>query len=316
MSEINICNVNVGLELAPYNNLKSKLVQKHAFSSFNTTCKPITCLSVYSVWSSYSHYLVSDLAGVSQRRWAGGWGYRSLNFLPASAGLGLSHARAEIDLPVGRVVHSWRRHGGVQCGKAAQGRAMRLECGKHGGVIVAVDFASFGAPRGICGAFEVDSSCHASTAANIIAEQCLGRSSCEIQADPQAFTVGPGMPSSWCDMLNQPGSSARLWAQVQCSALPILDVHVEVPLASTAQVVLPVRSVIGMDSGRDEVVVTDSISGTVLFPVDADGPVHSPDVVDVLPMTAVAGMDHAKRKIVTISIGSGVYDLSMSSIQL
>lgn len=264
------------------------------------------------MWSSYSHYLVSDLAGVSQRRWAGGWGYRALTFLPASSGLGLSHARAELELSVGRVVHEWRRHGGVQCGKAAEDRAMRLECGERGGVIIAVDFASFGAPRGVCGAFEAEPSCHAAVTTDVVARACLGQNSCEIRAEAEAFAVTPGVSAGWCSTLHHPGASARLWAQVRCSAPPMLSVRVEVPLASTAKVVLPVSAVAGEGGAHGSVRVVEDKSRAVLYPDGVHG--RGSSAVDVTPVTASADSDHAGRAVVSVGMGSGAYELSMASI--
>ena len=149
-------------------------------------------------------------------------------------------------------------------------------------------------------------------------KECLGKNSCEIQAEEQTFAVTPGVSPAWCSMLHRPGASARLWAQVQCSASPTLSVRAEVPLASTAQVVLPIAAVLGAESARSSVVVIEDISRAVLYPSDAGnargGHTPDPNSVDVTPLTAVSDTDHAGRSIVYVDMGSGVYELSMSSI--
>ena len=281
----------------------------------------------HHMWSSYSHYLISDLAGISQHKRAGGWGYKHLNFLPASSGLGLSHARASLALPVGRVVHEWRRHGGVQCAKASEGRPLRLDCGAAGGSIVSVEFASFGAPAGACGAFKlapaVPASCHAPATASVLAALCVGKPSCEVAADAATFLqeeteVNAFREHSCAGVLDRLGASAWLWAQVRCSAPPALQVHVEVPLASSADVQFPYESVFNSvegapaaEHGPRGVLITERSTDAVLFGREdgsyGDGAKHFAS-----PVAAVATKDHAGRGVVVLSVGSGRYDLLMT----
>jgi hypothetical protein len=55
---------------------------------------------------------------------------------PAAGGAqDVSWAVASIETARGTVRHSWRREGGAQCGKAARGDSVTLDCGASGGVI-------------------------------------------------------------------------------------------------------------------------------------------------------------------------------------
>lgn len=291
----------------------------------------------HHMWSSYSHYLVSGLAGISQntRSASGvGGGYRSVRFFPASSGLGLSHARAELELPIGRVAHEWRRHGGTQCGKAAEGRPMRLDCGSGGGTITSIDFASFGAPEGICGAFTLSPrSCHAPATTHVLEERCLGRQFCQVTADAVEFLLGDDDEAfrtvKCAGLLDAAGASARLYAQATCSAPPSLHVRVEVPLASAGTVHLRPPQELGAarppaqlhggaasfdrregERGQawlEQVLLTERESGAVIF---NRGKVHKTANASII---ATAATDDAGRDIIQVAVGSGTYNLLMTS---
>ena len=53
----------------------------------------------------------------------------------------------------------------------------------HPAIFTAVAFASYGTPKGKCGAFEVDSGCDEKGAMAAVAALCVGKSSCTITAD-------------------------------------------------------------------------------------------------------------------------------------
>lgn len=85
----------------------------------------------------------------------------------------------------------WRRHGGIQCGKAPENMSTRnpflpshpeltLSCGTYGGVITKVDFASFGLPTGMCGGFGINATCHASNTTAGVSSLCMGKATCSI----------------------------------------------------------------------------------------------------------------------------------------
>merc|ERR1711871_917185 len=135
------------------------------------------------MWSSYSAYLVRSLAGISHR-YNSANGLVEIDLRPSSA-YELSGANSTMHLPQGDVVLTWRRSGGMQVTKVAAGDLARLSCGETGGHIDAIDFASFGRPRG--GAFydgvAVDPSCHVPTSLDVARSACVGKASCELRAD-------------------------------------------------------------------------------------------------------------------------------------
>jgi hypothetical protein len=229
---------------------------------------------------------------------------------------------------------------------------------RQGGIISAVTFASFGAPEGVCGAFELSArnpACHAPASVGVLEQLCLGKPSCELTADAATFLLPParypdggdsqsyggggegGISSfkaaSCAGVLDGPGASARLWAQVQCSAPPLLQLEVQVPLASVATVHLRApsedtdenegiyataslpdprrrRRRSNRDRGVDErdgrawlqsVVVTEHESGDVIF---AQGQAMNAST------TAAVAMDRAGRQIIQVTLGSGTTTLS------
>ena len=58
-----------------------------------------------------------------------------------------------------------------------------LDCGADGGVIAAVDFASFGRPSGNCGGYAVEPSCHAAGSAAAVEALCVGQRACVVPMD-------------------------------------------------------------------------------------------------------------------------------------
>lgn len=57
----------------------------------------------------------------------------------------------------------------------------------EGQVISAIDFASYGTPKGSCGSYVYDSACHAPATMDIIQDTCVGLKSCEITAINSIF---------------------------------------------------------------------------------------------------------------------------------
>jgi len=97
----------------------------------------------HHMYSSFSAYLVTSVAGVRQA--AGSEGFRHLELRP-SAARALHGASATLDLASGEARFEWARSGGSQYDKVAEGDVAELTCGPHGGVMTAVEFASFGTP--------------------------------------------------------------------------------------------------------------------------------------------------------------------------
>jgi hypothetical protein len=90
----------------------------------------------------------------------------------------------------------------VQCATATEWNAALLAC-EAGEVISEVEFASYGTPSGMCGAF-VRGECAADFKVEEIFEECFNHNACVIVADANHF----GDPC--------PGKDKRLAAQVRC----------------------------------------------------------------------------------------------------
>eukprot|EP01047_Picozoa_sp_COSAG01_P082721 COSAG01_NODE_17012_length_1185_cov_0.774401_1_plen_383_part_00 len=64
------------------------------------------------------------------------------------------------------------------CGEAIEGVAAVVHC-QAGTVITHINFASYGTPHGVCGAYATDASCHAAKSEHNVQEMCLGKERCE-----------------------------------------------------------------------------------------------------------------------------------------
>jgi hypothetical protein len=123
--------------------------------------------------------------------------------------------------------HPWTRYSvleleppmknGVAC--AAQfsrtpvGRVLSLDCGAGGGgVIEAIEFASYGQPSGRCdeGSLTINRSCHGVNSHSMIAKMCVGKLRCIMTVPSPANALEFGLPSS-C------GGPVFLAASARCS---------------------------------------------------------------------------------------------------
>ena len=75
------------------------------------------------------------------------------------------------------------------CLQLAAGETGQLACSTPDHVITGVNFASFGRPRGHCGAFALDHDCHTLSSYEQIVDQCVGRRSCRVAATNAAFAT-------------------------------------------------------------------------------------------------------------------------------
>ena len=66
-------------------------------------------------------------------------------------------------------------------GQAPASEVAELSCGRNGGMIKAVRFASWGTPFGSCGSFGADDNC-AVPAERLVERLCLGRSNCTLDS--------------------------------------------------------------------------------------------------------------------------------------
>jgi len=182
----------------------------------------------HHMWSSVSSYIVEKVAGLAHE-FVGG--VSTLTMAPASSSM--SAASASLDLENGLASLSWRRHGGVQCFTASEGQALTLDCGAEGGVISSIDFASYGTPEGMCGAYERNERCHSQASAPAVATSCVGKQSCSIKINAATFEQLTCAPRA---------HSHRLHLQLRCSVTePSLEVKTSVPAGSAASVRLPKR---------------------------------------------------------------------------
>jgi hypothetical protein len=88
------------------------------------------------------------------------------------------------------------------CGSANEEGTASITCSS--GVITSIDFASYGTPTGICGAYSV-SGCNAVTSTNVVYRACINRASCSVNANNVVF----GDPC--------PNTGKRLYIQVTCT---------------------------------------------------------------------------------------------------
>lgn len=93
----------------------------------------------------------------------------------------------------------------LQCHNVGVDSEIRLSCERGGGVINAIQFASFGTPAGTCGSFST-STCNAANTTDIITKLCLNQRTCIIPSTTALF--GSPCPSS--------AASYRLAVQVIC----------------------------------------------------------------------------------------------------
>ena len=109
----------------------------------------------------------------------------------------LHFVTADVNTYQGRVASSWRvfprtRRAGAAsaasslCGSVDAntygGAAASLNLSCAAGRIAAVAFASYGEPSGTCGNFSLDARCHHANSRSVVAELCVGKRSCVIDA--------------------------------------------------------------------------------------------------------------------------------------
>jgi len=239
------------------------------------------------MWSSYSKYVVQRLGGLAHDG-----ATKEALMTPAST-LGLSAANITLALAHGSASLHWRRHGGTQCAKIAAGHAATLDCGASGGVISAVNFASFGTPTGVCGAFEAHPQCDsAASSVTKLTKLCVGKKRCEI---PVADAATFGHPGTGCSTR---GGEAWFTAEVQCSAPVQVHTSVTLPIGSTGTVVFPLELYGSSDA-------TISEAGAALN-IGAGGA-----AIDGIHGVR-RGVDHANRAVLFAEVGAGTFEFVVS----
>ncbi len=235
----------------------------------------------HHMWSSYSHYLVSEIGGMAHAA------DLALRLAPATT-RGLSSATVSLALPHGVATHAWRRHGGAQCAKVAAGLTLALDCGAAGGVIEQVVFASFGQPSGVCGALRpAENGCHAPASEAALRALCVGRARCELDLAREVAAGKLALPAS-CPASAR-GGEAWFWAEARCSVPSQVHSHVELPVGMTAMLRLP-HGLHGIDRP------------VVLERGQAQRRVER-------------ALDHAGRAVVDVALGSGTWDVVLKQAQ-
>ena len=73
-----------------------------------------------------------------------------------------------------------------QCADVGVGSAVHLSCARGGGVISAVEFASFGVASGVCLSY-ANTSCSAAGSQDVVRQRCIGQQNCSLDASTDVF---------------------------------------------------------------------------------------------------------------------------------
>ena len=180
-----------------------------------------------------------------------------------------------------------------------------------GGIIKAIDFASWGTPTGrSCapGGFEASKACNSRTAAASIAAQCIGRSAC-IVSDSVAALGEPCLDVAKRLALVVSGCVGNASTNVPPPPPPLppsssllFTYAVEIPTGATAEVFLPAmgRGAGNVTAGDTNAVGAGGESGT--FWVDGQ---YLPGVPGVIS-AAVSATSPDEQELVVV-VGSGAY---------
>ena len=210
----------------------------------------------HHMFSSISGWMKTDMVGLSQA--PGTSGFRDIHFRPAPS-LELSEASVSLQQPR-LVAFSWRRSGGLQCGKVAEDRSKnRPGLPEHGGLflsceeegeILKVEFASFGTPTGQCG-FHREGSCHARNSREVVERFCLGKSECVVPSDADFWgNLCPGVESRWLTVTVQCGRES-----VPDYIYSSLTVDLRIPVGGRGTVFIPAYGKSGLQVRADDELV-------------------------------------------------------------
>jgi hypothetical protein len=120
-----------------------------------------------------------------------------------------------------------------QCADVGVGSAVHLSCARGGGVISAVEFASFGVSSGVCLSY-ANTSCSAAGTQDIISKRCIGQQNCSVPATADIF--GDPCPDRKADyrlavqIACDPPQNNTYWSQA--ADTHHLHQHYAMPLAS------------------------------------------------------------------------------------
>lgn len=258
----------------------------------------------HHMFSSISAWLVRSIGGFRDFT-CGGDARPPLRLAPAAA-LGVAWANTSTTLPCGRARLAYRRHGGVQCTTVPEGRSSAhpgapvvadavLDCGAAGGVIQAVEFASFGRPSGHCGgALTANASCHHPDSLGRVAERCVGRQSCRL----------PSHAGFWGTAGCDPALLRHLQARVRCSRPASLAVEVALPVGARAVLALPWVAPAAAGAGEPRPRLRE---GGLPVAVGGASPAADTGVVSARLLPAGSGGPGYADGVVEVEVGSGEY---------
>jgi len=186
------------------------------------------------MFGSVGDWFYKALAGIDHP--AGDVGYAQITIAPQVVG-DLLAVDATFMTGKGNISVSWQKQGGdMICGSAPEGYVVSLDCSSIGseGVIEEITFASYGTPRGTCGAYGYNTSCHATASKKSVEFQCLGKKSCSFLAN--ADILG----DVECGEVT-PLHLKKVHVQAKCSvaASTSFSLKTSIPVGSTATVTLP-----------------------------------------------------------------------------
>jgi len=113
----------------------------------------------------------------------------------------------------------------TSCAVANEGEEIVFDCG--GDLISAVEFGSYGRPRGTCGdsSFERDDGCHAAQTVSSLEDRCLGQATCLFTVTASTFGGAPhcsgGNSKRWLAAVLQCGDSSTVAPTVAPTGLGI-----------------------------------------------------------------------------------------------
>jgi len=156
-----------------------------------------------------------------------------------------------------------------------------LDCGARGGVITAIEFASWGTPTSMCGHMATYR-CHAGNSKDVVSKLCLGKASCSIPADGSQFENVCENQKRW------------LTVQVRCSLPTSTTAQVSLPPSATGTLRLPYYA-------TNKLVVTESNVPVFQMSSFVPGPVGVSGAV-------------LNNGVVAVAIQSGNYDFAISGV--
>jgi len=187
--------------------------------------------------------------------------------------VGLGSASGTVNTPRGPIEVSWQNTGTPLCGMSSELVELELSCASIGSSgTMAIDFAGYGTPRGICGSFGNDNICQSDGAMEMVSNLCNGKSSCIIPPgadffnDPCPYTFKRLFVQAWCD--NMPASRFSINASIPVGSIA----NITVPRVDLSNVVVTERNGVVWNEGSfvpgvDGVLSAYQVANEIIFQV-------------------------------------------------